>query len=212
MNVVNFILGIVIAVVGVIMTVTPDSLLKVIIILLGAGSLVFGIYDIVKVRIMSPDRKYRISVIVRGLLSIVIGIIAVVSPLTAGEAIATVIKVMLYILAVFLIICAAEDLFIILELRKKNVDRKGAAGKCIATLAVGILLFFLPVESLMKLILRIIGIILILGGAGFSFATWRKRVTVVQPEDVRDVASTDSVEDAIVVDVEDTSAQADDAE
>lgn len=203
MNIVNFILGIVIAVVGVIMTVTPDSLLKVIIILLGAGSVVFGIYDIVKVRVMASDQKYRLSVLIRGLLSLVIGVIAVVSPLTAGEAIATVIKVMLYVLAVFLIICAAEDLFIVLKLREAGVDAKGAVGKCVATLAVGVLLFLLPVESLMKLILRIIGVVLILGGAGFSFATWRKRVTVIQPDEVKDVASFDSDDDTIVVEVED---------
>lgn len=179
----NVIIGIIVAAVGILMEISPSACLAIIVVLLGVGAVAYGVFDIIKVRLLSENQIFRRASLIQGLLSIVIGMFAVALPLATANA---AIKVVLYVLGVYFVIGAASEIFMILKLSEEDIKIKGMPFQSIAMLILGVLMFILPSQAVASFILRICGIFVILGGSGYAIYSWKHRSLIVEPDDVRD--------------------------
>lgn len=183
MDMFNFVIGIIIAVVGVLMEISPSACLAVIVVLLGIGAVAFGVFDLIKVRILSENSIFRKASLIQGIVSIVIGTLAVALPLATANA---AIKIVLYILGIYFVVCAASEIFLIMKLNEEDIKMKGMSFQSVMMLILGILMFILPSQAVAAFILRIVGIFLIIGGAGYAVYCWKHKAIVVEPDSVRD--------------------------
>ena len=70
----SLLLGIILAIVGLIMTITPAGCIKAVVIILGIEAVANGIYQLIYTRKLFPDAAFQYSVIIRGMLSIVVSL------------------------------------------------------------------------------------------------------------------------------------------
>lgn len=188
MEMFNVIIGIIVAAVGVLMEISPSACLAIIVVLLGIGAVAYGVFGLLKVRILSENKAFRQAALIQGLVSIVIGMVCVALPLATANA---AIKVVLYILGIYFVVCAASEIFLILKLNEEDIKMKGMSFQPVAMLILGVLMFILPSQAVAAFILRIFGIFVILGGAGYAIYSWKHKSLIVEPDDVRDDDSSD---------------------
>ena len=93
----NITTGVLLVAVGLLVLLNPETCIKVLIILLGAFSVVKGIYDLAKMRSVSDDDVYKRVLVVESLVSILIGIAALVAPFALFNTVQEIVRIMLYV-------------------------------------------------------------------------------------------------------------------
>jgi len=187
MNQKNILLGVLVAIIGLLVMINPESSIKIIVILLGIGALADGIYSLAKMRNLIEDNLYSKSVLIRSIISIVVGVFAVCLPIAFFDAMTTIIRIMLYVVAVHLILSAAAQIFAMIRLSQNNFHNqsKGLFWTAIGSIAIAILLFMLP-KDYGQAIIRVVGAIIMVGGIGYTIWGCTHKAIVVEPENVRD--------------------------
>ena len=180
-------LGIILAIVGLIMTITPSGCIKAVVIILGIEAVANGVYQLLYTRKLFPDAAFQYSVIIRGMLSIVVGLLAFFLPLRFAEIIWT---VMLYVLAVYLLVGSALLLFSCGKLQNTNVDRRQFITEAVISIILALIMLLIPVHVGTTLV-RIAGIVLILTGAAFIVLYIKNKPLVQEPVQVMDDISGD---------------------
>ncbi len=186
---VNIIVAVLVLVLGLVCLIAPMQIFSFLIFVLGAAAIVFGLYDLFKLRPLVDDKPYRMTILIRGLLSILFGILAIVLRVKMGSAVVTVLKT---IFAVYLIICAFADFYIFAELKKVSsavdlpVSRKFALFKGLISLLLAVLLFVMSSDTLISLIMRIAGGLLMISGLIFGIYAFKNRAIVVEADSVKD--------------------------
>ena len=183
----SLLLGIILAVVGLIMTITPAGCIKAVVIILGIEAVANGIYQLVYTRKLFPDVAFQYSVIIRGMLSIVVGLLAFFLPLRFAEMLWT---VMLYVLAVYLLVGSALLLFSCGKLQDTNVDRRQFITEAVISIILALVMLLIPVHVGTALV-RIAGIVLILVGIAFVIFYMKNKPLVQEPVQVMDDISGD---------------------
>lgn len=183
----SLLLGIILAVVGLIMTITPAGCIKAVVIILGIEAVANGIYQLVYTRKLFPDAAFQYSVIIRGMLSIVVGLLAFFLPLRFAEMLWT---VMLYVLAVYLLVGSALLLFSCGKLQNTNIDRKQFITEAVISILLALVMILIPVNIGTALV-RIAGIALIIIGAAFVVFYIKNKPLVQEPVQVMDDISGD---------------------
>lgn len=183
----SLLLGIILAVVGLIMTITPAGCIKAVVIILGIEAVANGIYQLVYTRKLFPDVAFQYSVIIRGMLSIVVGLLAFFLPLRFAEMLWT---VMLYVLAVYLLVGSALLLFSCGKLQDTNVDRRQFITEAVISIILALVMLLIPVHVGTALV-RIAGIVLILVGIAFVIFYIKNKPLVQEPVQVMDDISGD---------------------
>lgn len=178
----GFLLGVMLAVVGLMMIVAPAFCIKVAVILLGVESMVNGIYSLVKVRQLISDHDFQVVVLVRGIISIAVGFLAVFLPLRFAESMWT---VMLYVLAAYLLVAVALGLCAASKLRARGIDRRQYVLECIISVISAAVLIILP-RQMGVLLVRIIGGSVMFLSVVFLFYEWKNRPIVVDNVEVVD--------------------------
>ena len=186
----GFALGILVAVIGLMLLIAPTSGIRLVVILMGAVAFVDGILNLLKVSKWSNDTQFHRAVMIRGWMSIVIGLLAVCLPLVLFNVVQTVVRVMLYVLAVYLLISAVSEIYLIYKLKKEEVPTKALWIQVAGFIVVAIILFLLP-KNFGEIIVRILGVALIVAGAGYSIYEWKNASLVVEPDNVKDDDSAD---------------------
>ncbi len=184
-TVTNIVLGIVLAVAGIILLAAPEASVRIVIVLLGAGAVVNGVYSILRVRPLSEDDQFKLAALIRGIVSIVIGLLACFLPLVLFSAAQTVVRVMLYLFGVYLIFSAIAEFFLVYKLHEVNVPAKSFAGEAVVSIIVAIILFMIP-ANFGLVIVRIFGIVMIVCGAVFALYSYRNRMYIIEPDSVSD--------------------------
>lgn len=182
MNKSGFYIGALVVIAGLVMLISPEQSIKIVVIVLGAGSVLTGLFDIISVRSLSDDLLFKKTALIRGLASIVIGLLAISLPLAFAE---TVLKIMLYSLAVYLIISAIGEFILLIKLPEDSSMKKSFLLEAVGFIALAVILFILP-ANFGKVIVRILGLLLILGGAGYAYYSWKTAVPLAEVVDVRD--------------------------
>lgn len=166
----NWIIGISAAIAGLLLLIVPQFCVKLILVLFGLTAVIEGIYGIISERKLFDNDFFQKTTLYKSIGNIVIGLLAIVMPLTlAGAAWA----VMTFILAFYLIISGCAGFLATSKIKLNDSEAQGEAdGKQlklvnIVTLASGILLLVIGPAKLGSMILRIIGVVALLVGAGF---------------------------------------------
>lgn len=183
----SLLLGIILAIVGLIMTITPSGCIKAVVIILGIEAVANGVYQLLYTRKLFPDAAFQYSVIIRGMLSIGVGLLAFFLPLRFAEIIWT---VMLYVLAVYLLVGSALLLFSCGKLQNTNVDRRQFITEAVISIILALIMLLIPVHVGTTLV-RIAGIVLILTGAAFIVLYIKNKPLVQEPVQVMDDISGD---------------------
>ena len=177
----NFLVGILITVVGLLLLIVPRQCAKAIVILLGVEAIANGIYNLMYTRKLVPDSAFQFTVICRGMLSLVIGLLAFFLPLKFMKTVESIWTVGLYVLAIYLIVGAALELFAMGKIRDAEVDRKQYILEALISIVAALILFIVPAEKIGNAILRIAGLIMSLAGGVYVFYAWKNRPIVQEP-------------------------------
>lgn len=182
--------GILLAVLGLLLIIFPTFWVKLVVILLGIGSIGYGIYSLKYTKSLYKDTHYERSILIKSILSIAIGFLVVVFPLFFAKAAWT---VMMWILIIYLIVTAVLGFYAASLLKDTGIERKRYFIENIILLVIAIALILLSPEALGKVIIRIVGIASMVLGLGlviYDLAS-KKDVTVVS-EYVDTTDTTDS--------------------
>ena len=159
----NFVIAGLLVVLGILIIAFPAFF----VILLGAGAIAYGIYNILYTKKMFEDTSFGTIILIRCILSIVIGILAIFFPMAIGK---TAWNIMIYVLGIYLIFVAGLGFYSMYSMNNKEVDIKNFLYENLGLLAVSIVLFLMPgfFGSVFKVIL---GILAILSGVGLALYT-----------------------------------------
>ncbi|MFA6856310.1 MAG: DUF308 domain-containing protein [Treponema sp.] len=178
----NFMLGILLAVVGLLMIIVPDKCIKAAVVILGVEAIANGIFSLIKIRQLISDKDFQSAVLVRGIISIIIGLLAVILPLRFAEIMWT---VMLYVLAAYLLFAALLELYAVAKLRNTGIERKQYVVEAIVSIICALILFIIPQQAGM-VIIRILGVVVLLVSLVYVLYEWRNRPIVVDNVEVVD--------------------------
>ncbi|MCH5294983.1 MAG: DUF308 domain-containing protein [Treponema sp.] len=192
MNRTNFSLGVLIALVGLVMIIAPHQSIRVVVVLLGASAVLNGLYDVITTRTFSTSPLFRRTALIRGLASIVIGLLAICLPLAFAE---TILNITRYVLAFYMIVAVIIEFVLLFTLPEGSALKKHFVYEALGYAAVAVVLFILKPDSVGPWIIRILGIVILLGGAGYTLYTWKNRTIVVEAENVRDADNSAEKED-----------------
>ncbi len=182
----NFLVGILITLIGLLLLIVPRQCVKAIVILLGIEAIANGIFSLMYTRKLVPDSSFQFTVIIRGMLSLVIGLLAFFLPLKFVKVVAAIWSIVLYILAIYLIASAALELFAMGKIRNTEIDRKSYILEALISIIAAVIMFIVPVEKVGVTILRFAGLIVAIAGGLYLFYTWKNRPIVQEPVEVVD--------------------------
>jgi uncharacterized membrane protein HdeD (DUF308 family) len=178
----NFMLGVLLSVVGLMMIVSPDKCIKVAVLLLGVEAILNGVFNLVKIRQLIVDKDFQLAVFVRGIISIVIGLLAVILPLRFAAAMWT---IMLYVIAAYLLLAAVLELYAVAKLRNAGIERKQYVLEAIVSIICSVILFIIP-HQIGMVIIRVLGVVVLLVSMVYVLYEWRNRPIVVDNVEVVD--------------------------
>ncbi len=175
-------IGILSAVIGLLMIFAPEACIKVTVILMGITAIINGLYNLFTVRTLLQDTYFSRVVTTRGIISLVIGIIAVALPLVLAGTLWT---IMLYVLGGYLLLSAFSEVYMTAKIKQAGYGTKYYLGEIILSVILAVILFTMP-AAIGYTLVRILGILLILFGAGFIGLEWKNRPLIVTPDSVSD--------------------------
>lgn len=174
--------GILSAVIGLLMIFAPEACIRVTVIVLGIAAIVNGLYNAVYVRRLLDDEYFGRVALVRGIASIVVGAAAVALPLALAGAVWT---VMLYLLGAYLLLAALAEIYLTAKIRQAGYGTAYYWGEIALSIILAAILFAMP-ASIGIMLVRVLGALLIVFGAGFVVWEWRNRPLVIEPDSVSD--------------------------
>lgn len=175
-------LGFLVCLAGLLLLIMPRFVINVLVILLGIEAIANGIYGLLYMRRLIPDSSFQFTVVIRSMLSIVIGLLAVFLPLKFAQAMWT---IMLFTLAIYMIIVALMEMYLLGKLRTTSVERKPFIFEAIISITVAILMFIIGAKGGAAFV-RIVGAIILLAGSLLLFLLWKNRPIVQEPVEVVD--------------------------
>lgn len=192
----NWLLGAILAALGLLVIIFPSFWIKIIVVLFGAAAIAYGVYNIIFAKTVLENTKFANVILIKSIISIMIGTLAVVLPLAFAN---TVLKIMMIVLAVYLIVAAGIGFYSVSLLKDSGVDRKRYVWENLILLIAGILLFLISPEKLGSAIVRIIGIASLIVGAillflEFGFKRKKEIVVTVEETEVKDAGESEKNE------------------
>lgn len=178
-------LGGILAALGILVVIFPAFWIKIIVVLLGAAAVVYGIYNILVTKKVFENSRFTNVILLKSIVSIMVGTLAVVVPLAFVN---TIWKVMMYILAVYLVIAGGMGFYSVTLLKDSSVDRKKYVWENLILFIAAVLLFLISPEKLGSAIVRIVGIVTFIAGGVMLFLQFgmKKKEIVVEAEVVDD--------------------------
>lgn len=191
----NMYYGIILALIGLLVIIFPAFWVKVVVILLGLAAVCYGIYGLKFSKSIFENTMYERTILIKSIASIVIGAMAILFPLAIGNAAWS---AMIWVLIIYLILAAIMGFYAAALLKDSGIARKRYFLENLGLLVAAVLLILISPKSLGSAILRIIGALAVLAGAGlvvFEVLSKKKEIVVeVDPDAVVDEtpASTES--------------------
>ena len=166
MKIKNIFLGAILAVIGILMITIPDFCTKVIVILVGAATVVNGIYTLKNNYSLSEDPVYKKTLKIKCISSIVIGLLAVIFPIALMKSFEAIWTVITFVLAVYFTAYAVTGFFSTLFIQSlTHDDKKRITYESLIFFLIAVLLFVTPIGKIIKTFLIICGIVALVLGA-----------------------------------------------
>lgn len=162
----SLLLGLLVFVIGLLMTIMPQKIFNAIIIMIGIVGIADGIYSLIKITKNENDAEIRKPVVIRAVCCIVIGAAAAVFPIIFKDAIDTICMIFGFILAVSLLVYAAFGFFAAGRVANDEETKKNLTTESLISLLIAIIMFILPIKNITETITRVVGIMGIVAGAG----------------------------------------------
>ena len=153
--------GILAALLGLLVIIFPSFWIKLVVVIIGLAAVGYGIYCLKFTKVLSEDTGYRRTILIKGIVSIVAGVMAVLFPLAIGGAAWT---AMIWVLIIYLMISAAAGFYAAALLKDSGVERKRYIIENLLLLAVAVVLILLSPRDLGMAIIRLIGVVVLVGG------------------------------------------------
>ena len=182
MNNSNYFLGIMTAIVGLMMLLAAESMVQILVIVLGISAILNAGFILAAVAPLSVDKTFKTECYIRAGVGIAVGLLCVVIPLRVAEFAW---QTLVYVFAVYSLLAAIVEIPIALTLHKDGFPVKRYAIEIAATLALAVILFFLP-SSAGFAIIRVGGAILLLSGAAVTYLAWKNRDIIADDAIIRD--------------------------
>ena len=191
----NIVFGGILAVIGLLMLINPGACINAVVVLVGLTAIAAGGYNLFYTlkNITIPEIKKMI--LIKSIVSIVIGLVAVICPFALVKTVTSIWKIISYVLAVYLILFAATNVYSSIKFRKTaGDDFKKNLIEGIICFLIAVLLFIIPIEEVGLTIVRVLGTISIIIGAVLIFVEVgiARRTTVVSKDDVKVVDDEES--------------------
>ena len=193
--------GILLLVLGLSFVIFPEFWIKVAVILLALGAIAYGIYNLTYTKKIFENTIYEKTILIKSITSLVIGLVSLIFPLAIGNTVWT---VMIWILIIYLLLAAVLGFYAAALLKDSGIDRKRYFLENIILVAIAIIFILISPKSLGNAIIRIIGIIMMVGGVGISVYSFLMKENVItvkatvkaeEAEDSDTTKSTDSTEE-----------------
>jgi len=186
----HLLVGSLAACIGLLIIIFPAFWIKVVVTMLGAGSVVYGIYNLKYTKPLYENTVYERSILIKSILSIIIGVIAFIFPLAFGS---TAWAAVTWVLIIYLIVSAVIGFYAASLLKNTEINRKRYFLENLGLVAVAVLLILISPKALGTAIVRIIGIAVMLAGAGFITYFFVSKKNIVEAEVVvKDDVETES--------------------
>ncbi len=182
----NFVFGILTAVIGLIVLIFPKRSIEVVVILLGICAIISGIYNLTKVYKISENPEFKRVVLIRSVVSIILGILAVALPFMFIKVIETIVKILLYVEAIYLILSAFAEIFMVEKLKSENTNVKNLQLEILGSILIAVLLFLLA-ANFAETVVRILGVVCMVAGISYSVFYYFHKPIIVEAENVRDL-------------------------
>lgn len=155
----NVILGLCLAVVGLLMAAMPSACIKAVVVIVGLVAICNGGYNLFVDYKKTTIPQLKTSILVKSIASIVIGLVAVICPFALLKTAASIWNIVSYILAVYLILFSFYGFFTASKMRDSSPEeRKRIIKESLISLLIAVLLFVIPIENVGRTFVRIIGI------------------------------------------------------
>ena len=171
--------GILAALLGLLIIIFPTFWIKLVVVIIGLAAIAYGIYSLKFTKGISDDISYRRTILIKSIVSIIAGVMAVLFPLAIGGAAWT---AMIWVLIIYLLASAAFGFYAAALLKDSGVERKKYIIENLLLLAIAVVLILISPRDLGKAIIRLIGIVVLLGGIGlilFDVFSSRGEVEVI---------------------------------
>lgn len=186
-------LGFVTAALGLFLLISPQTFIQFFVIILGVAAVIDGIFILATSRNLIVDPQYNMIVTIRGILSIVAGAFAVILPMAVAN-IAW--KIMAYSLAVYLLISAGMQIYTITKLHRNGIMIRQSMIEVLTSILLAAALFVIPSKVAGDFIVRILGIALVIFGAGTVIVQWKNRPITISPDSVETVETEEDKKDS----------------
>ena len=182
MNNSNYFLGIMTAIVGLMMLLAAESMVQILVIVLGISAILNAGFILAAVAPLSVDKTFKTECFIRAAVGIIVGLVCVVIPIRVAEFAW---QTLVYVFAVYSLLAALVEIPIALTLHKDGFPVKRYAIEIAASIALAVILFLLP-STFGFTIIRIGGAVLIGVGVGTTILAWKNRDIIADDAIVRD--------------------------
>lgn len=178
----KLIAGLLTAVCGIGILLHPGATEGIIVFVLGLGTVISGVYDLLYIHRMLADSVPRRIALIRSIVSIVVGAIAIFFPLQTAD---TMLTIYFFMMGIYLLLFAIAQLYIGTVVRKEGRSPRAFWAGAAASFIFASLLFLIPGRFGLILI-KFVGILLLAYGIAMVAFAWKNRAIVVHPDSVRD--------------------------
>ena len=155
----NIILGAVLAVIGIIMAAVPDTCIKAAVVLVGAASVAFSVYNLLVVYKQSEDAAFKKTLLIKSICTFIVGLIAVICPFVLFKTIEVIWKIVSIVLAVYLLIYAGVSVYSSAKLRTSfPLESRRLIFEALIFVAIAVLLIIIPIEQFGPAFVRTVGL------------------------------------------------------
>lgn len=156
----NYSLAVLIALMGLVMLIWPEFCIKIVVVIAGLAVIVNGCFTLKNYYNFVDDSGYKKSLLIKCILSIVIGLVAVLFPFILMKSVAAIWTIITYVLAVFFIVYSIISIFSVSLLKDVEADfKRRVVSESIIYLLIAVILFVIPVGSVIATIFRVAGIV-----------------------------------------------------
>lgn len=169
-------------IVGLVMLFAAESIVNVLVIVLGIFLILSGIYSVFTTSKLVDEKAFKINLFSRGVLSVILGLLCIILPNTMVQFSW---KVMMIILGIFALGSAASEIYAVIMIKEAGLEIKHYVIEIVGTLIGAIVLFMIPASFGFTLI-KIAGAVFILFAIYMAIASYRNRDIIEEDAEVTD--------------------------
>ena len=155
----NVILGVILAVLGIVMIAIPDTCIKAAVVIVGLAAVAFSAYNLLVIYKKSEDAAFKKTLLIKSIITFVVGLISVICPFVLVKTVAAIWKIISIVLAVYLLLYAGVSVYSSAKLRSSFPEEsKKLIFEALIFVAIAILLIIIPIEQFGRAFVRIVGL------------------------------------------------------